>query len=141
MSSRTRHCGTTKPSSFDSCRRTPVIPVPRGATTALVRAAAADDAEAATTEAPEVTVEATTEPATEPAGATAGRRRPPRLAALRRLPSPPGRRAPIWFAALVVGAIVWGLTAWTVAFHRKKAGASDLPRQFQYNLPLKLVQV
>ena len=42
-------------------------------------------------------------------------------------------------AALVVGAIVWGLTAWTVAFHRRKAGESDLPRQFQYNLPLELV--
>ena len=42
-------------------------------------------------------------------------------------------------AALVVGAIVWGLTAWTVAFHRRKAGASELPRQFQYNLPLELV--
>jgi cytochrome c oxidase subunit 2 len=42
-------------------------------------------------------------------------------------------------AALVVGALVWGATAWTVAFHRKKAGASDLPRQFQYNLPLELV--
>lgn len=42
-------------------------------------------------------------------------------------------------AALVVGAVVWGLTAWTVAFHRKKAGASELPRQFQYNLPLELV--
>lgn len=42
-------------------------------------------------------------------------------------------------AALAVGAIVWGLTAWTVAFHRKRAGDSDLPRQFQYNLPLELV--
>lgn len=42
-------------------------------------------------------------------------------------------------AALVVGVIVWGLTAWTVAFHRRKAGASELPRQFQYNLPLELV--
>jgi cytochrome c oxidase subunit II len=42
-------------------------------------------------------------------------------------------------AALVVGAIVWGLTAWTVAFHRRKADASELPRQFQYNLPLELV--
>jgi cytochrome c oxidase subunit II len=42
-------------------------------------------------------------------------------------------------AALVVGALVWGATAWTVAFHRKKAGTSDLPRQFQYNLPLELV--
>jgi len=42
-------------------------------------------------------------------------------------------------AALIVGALVWGATAWTVAFHRRKAGASDLPRQFQYNLPLELV--
>jgi cytochrome c oxidase subunit 2 len=42
-------------------------------------------------------------------------------------------------AALIIGALVWGATAWTVAFHRKKAGASDLPRQFQYNLPLELV--
>ena len=42
-------------------------------------------------------------------------------------------------AALIVGAIVWGLTAWTVTFHRRKPGASELPRQFQYNLPLELV--
>ena len=42
-------------------------------------------------------------------------------------------------AALVVGVLVWGATAWTVAFHRRRAGASDLPRQFQYNLPLELV--
>ncbi|GAA4921026.1 cytochrome c oxidase subunit 2 [Actinomycetospora succinea] len=42
-------------------------------------------------------------------------------------------------AALIVGVLVWGATAWTVAFHRKKAGESDLPRQFQYNLPLELV--
>jgi cytochrome c oxidase subunit II len=42
-------------------------------------------------------------------------------------------------AALAVGVIVWGLTAWTVAFHRRKAGDSELPRQFQYNLPLELV--
>jgi cytochrome c oxidase subunit 2 len=42
-------------------------------------------------------------------------------------------------AALIVGAIVWGLQAWTIAFHRRKAGESELPRQFQYNLPLELV--
>lgn len=42
-------------------------------------------------------------------------------------------------ASLIVGVIVWGLTAWTVAFHRRKANASELPRQFQYNLPLELV--
>ena len=42
-------------------------------------------------------------------------------------------------AALIIGAIVWGLTVWTIAFHRRKADASELPRQFQYNLPLELV--
>ncbi len=43
-------------------------------------------------------------------------------------------------AALVVGVIVWGLIFWSVAFHRKKKtdGPGDLPRQFQYNVPLEL---
>ncbi|WP_433871994.1 aa3-type cytochrome oxidase subunit II [Saccharopolyspora sp. CA-218241] len=40
-------------------------------------------------------------------------------------------------AALVVGVLVWGLIFWSVAFHRKKS--EDLPRQFQYNVPLELV--
>jgi cytochrome c oxidase subunit II len=45
----------------------------------------------------------------------------------------------IWatVASLVVGAIVWGLMAWTIAFHRKKSDA--MPRQFQYNLPLEII--
>ena len=30
-------------------------------------------------------------------------------------------------AALVMGVIVWGLTFWTVAFHRKKADSPDFP--------------
>ena len=42
-------------------------------------------------------------------------------------------------AALVVGVIVWGLTFWTVTFHRKKKGDDELPRQFGYNMPLELV--
>jgi cytochrome c oxidase subunit 2 len=42
-------------------------------------------------------------------------------------------------ASLVVGAIVWGLIFWTAAFHRKKAGDTELPRQFGYNMPLELV--
>jgi cytochrome c oxidase subunit 2 len=43
-------------------------------------------------------------------------------------------------AALVVGVIVWGLTFWTMIFHRKKKGSGDeLPRQFGYNMPLELV--
>ncbi len=45
----------------------------------------------------------------------------------------------IWstLAALVVGAIVFGLIMWTVAFHRKRS--DDMPRQTQYNLPLEIV--
>lgn len=41
-------------------------------------------------------------------------------------------------AALVVGAIVWGLIFWTSAFHRKKKDDTELPRQFGYNMPLEL---
>jgi len=45
----------------------------------------------------------------------------------------------IWatVAALAVGAIVAGLIAWTVIFHRKKS--DDMPRQTQYNLPLEII--
>jgi cytochrome c oxidase subunit II len=42
-------------------------------------------------------------------------------------------------AALVVGVIVWGLTFWSSAFHRRKRTDTELPRQFGYNLPLELV--
>ena len=49
------------------------------------------------------------------------------------------------FASLAVGAIVWGLQIWTVAFHRKKrsaaAGADVLPRQFQYSGSLEFILV
>lgn len=48
-------------------------------------------------------------------------------------------------AALIVGAIVWGLIFWTATFHRKKKTAAgepeELPRQFQYNIPLELFTV
>ncbi|MGH3990487.1 MAG: cytochrome c oxidase subunit II transmembrane domain-containing protein, partial [Pseudonocardiaceae bacterium] len=45
----------------------------------------------------------------------------------------------IWatVAALVVGAIVAGLLMWSVTFHRKRS--DEMPRQFQYNLPLEIV--
>jgi cytochrome c oxidase subunit 2 len=43
-------------------------------------------------------------------------------------------------ASLVVGVIVWGMTLWAVAFHRKK-GEGELPRQFQYSLPVEIVSV
>jgi cytochrome c oxidase subunit 2 len=48
-------------------------------------------------------------------------------------------------AALVVGVIVWGLIFWSVIFHRRKKAAAgaeeELPRQFQYNVPLELFTV
>jgi cytochrome c oxidase subunit 2 len=43
-------------------------------------------------------------------------------------------------ASLAVGAIVWGLTAWTVAFHRKR-GDGEVPKQFQYSLPVEVISV
>jgi cytochrome c oxidase subunit 2 len=45
----------------------------------------------------------------------------------------------IWavVAALVVGLIVAMLMMWTVTFHRKRS--DDMPRQFQYNLPLEII--
>ncbi len=50
----------------------------------------------------------------------------------------------VWsvISAFVVGIIVWGLTFWAMAFHRKKKNApadEELPRQFGYNMPLELV--
>lgn len=41
-------------------------------------------------------------------------------------------------ASLVIGGAVWGMTFWTMIFHRKKATDTELPRQFGYNMPLEL---
>ncbi|HEY5856517.1 MAG TPA: cytochrome c oxidase subunit II [Aldersonia sp.] len=43
-------------------------------------------------------------------------------------------------AALVMGVIVWGLTFWTVYFHRKSMSKTpdEFPKQFGYNVPLEL---
>jgi cytochrome c oxidase subunit 2 len=42
-------------------------------------------------------------------------------------------------AALVVGAVTWGVMLWAIAFHRKRKGDDTLPRQTQYNLPVEIV--
>jgi cytochrome c oxidase subunit 2 len=42
-------------------------------------------------------------------------------------------------ASLVVGVFTWGLMLWPVAFHRKKAGSDELPRQTQYNHVLEAI--
>ncbi len=46
----------------------------------------------------------------------------------------------IWsiVAALIVGFLVWGLMLWTIVFHRRRADDDELPRQFQYNMPLEI---
>jgi cytochrome c oxidase subunit 2 len=41
-------------------------------------------------------------------------------------------------AALLMGVLVWGLTFWTVTFHRKQKGSPEFPRQTGYNVPLEL---
>ncbi len=41
-------------------------------------------------------------------------------------------------AALVMGVLVWGLTFWTIVFHRKKKDSPEFPRQTGYNVPLEL---
>jgi murein DD-endopeptidase MepM/ murein hydrolase activator NlpD len=96
-------------------RGTPAIPVPRPSATALMRAAAAADAEATALEPTAAPDEVDAPPAP--------RRRLPRFgalprvasvpapAALRRLPHSPGRRAPLWLAALVAGALLAGAPA------------------------------
>ncbi|HEX5118902.1 MAG TPA: cytochrome c oxidase subunit II [Pseudonocardiaceae bacterium] len=47
------------------------------------------------------------------------------------------------FASLAVGLVVWGLTIWTVSFHRKRrdSGVEVLPRQFQYSGSLEFILV
>lgn len=91
-------------------RRTPLIPVPRGATAALARAAAADDAEVAAAGAARAVLTAGS-PAVDAAAVSpepSAEAAPRRAATARRLPHPPGRRAPMWLAALVVGALLAG---------------------------------
>jgi cytochrome c oxidase subunit 2 len=48
-------------------------------------------------------------------------------------------------AALAVGVVVWALIFWTVIFHRRKKSLDgveeELPRQFQYNVPLEIFTV
>jgi len=41
------------------------------------------------------------------------------------------------WAALIVGAAVWGLMFWTMYFHRKRS--DELPRQVAYNLPIEVL--
>lgn len=64
----------------------------------------------------------------------------PRLA----FPTPATEEAPrilliwqgSWLAAIITGAVVWGLILWACIFHRKKHD-NDIPIQTRYNLPIE----
>lgn len=45
-----------------------------------------------------------------------------------------------WIAALLVGAMVWGLIVYTVTFHRRRSShEGSLPTQTRYNLPVEIL--
>ena len=44
-----------------------------------------------------------------------------------------------WIAALVVGALVWGLTIWCMVAYRRKKDDTGLPPQLRYNVPIELL--
>ncbi|MGQ0623957.1 MAG: aa3-type cytochrome oxidase subunit II [Sporichthyaceae bacterium] len=43
-----------------------------------------------------------------------------------------------WLAALITGAAVWALIAWTCIFHRRKS-ETEIPIQTRYNLPIEVL--
>ncbi|MER5865579.1 cytochrome c oxidase subunit II [Kitasatospora sp. NPDC002040] len=61
------------------------------------------------------------------------------------LPSPVTAEGPMvlrmwqgsWIAALVVGALMWGLIIWSVIFHRRSRTKVEVPPQTRYNLPIE----
>ncbi|KGM12956.1 aa3-type cytochrome oxidase subunit II [Cellulomonas bogoriensis] len=46
-----------------------------------------------------------------------------------------------WIAALIVGAITWGLILWCVAVYRKRKDDEVLPVQVRYHVPLEVMYV
>jgi len=44
-----------------------------------------------------------------------------------------------WIAALAVGVLVWGLTAWCVVAYKRKKDDPPLPPQLKYNIPLEIL--
>lgn len=44
-----------------------------------------------------------------------------------------------WIAALIVGAVVWGLILWSIVFHRRSRTKQEIPAQTRYNLPLEVL--
>lgn len=44
-----------------------------------------------------------------------------------------------WIAALAVGVLVWGLTAWCVVAYRRRKDDNELPVQLRYNIPIEIL--
>jgi cytochrome c oxidase subunit 2 len=44
----------------------------------------------------------------------------------------------VFIAAILIGALVWGLIFWSIIRYRKKPGDEQLPKQFRYNVPLEV---
>ncbi|HET6968421.1 MAG TPA: cytochrome c oxidase subunit II [Ornithinibacter sp.] len=44
-----------------------------------------------------------------------------------------------WIAALAVGVLVWGLTAWCIVAYRRKKDDNELPVQLRYNIPIEIL--
>ncbi|MDK1475528.1 cytochrome c oxidase subunit II [Streptomyces sp. 549] len=61
------------------------------------------------------------------------------------MPTPVTEEAPIilslwqgsWAAALITGALVWGLILWSVMFHRRSRTKVEIPPQTRYNMPIE----
>jgi cytochrome c oxidase subunit 2 len=44
-----------------------------------------------------------------------------------------------WIAALLVGALVWGLIIWVMIAYRRRRGETGMPAQVRYHLPLEIM--
>ena len=44
-----------------------------------------------------------------------------------------------WTAALAVGVLVWGLTAWCIVAYRRRKDDNELPAQLRYNIPIEIL--
>lgn len=42
-----------------------------------------------------------------------------------------------WVAAIIVGVLTWGLTLWSVYFHRRSRTKVEVPPQTRYNMPIE----
>lgn len=46
-----------------------------------------------------------------------------------------------WIAALLVGALTWGLMIWCMIAYRRRKSDTGLPSQFRYNVPMEILYI